>query len=271
MNRLERLTRSRRTDGLKTLVPFLTAGYPDRQTFQQLVAAVARSGCRILEIGIPFSDPVADGPVIQASSQKALAEGVNLAEVLDLAGMARNDHGLEVVLMGYLNPILYFGPETFASACGKQGVAGVIVPDLPPEESGGLRSLLGQQDVTLVDLVAPTTTDQRLKTIAAQAAGFLYLVSVTGVTGSGLETGSDLSSYLARVASFSDVPRYVGFGVSNPEQAAGICQQADGVIIGSELIRIIDRAGNPEQAAAHLEDFLNAVNGTLGNIEKDAP
>jgi tryptophan synthase alpha chain len=266
MTALERLTRQLRDEGTKVLVPFLTAGYPDAATFAALTGAIARSGCRLMEIGIPFSDPVADGPVIQAASQRALEQGVTLDKVLAMAGQAHREHGLSVVLMGYLNPILRSDAAVFAAACAQQGVVGVIVPDLPPEEAGALRHLLLDQGVSLVDLAAPTTSPHRLATIAEQAAGFLYLVSVTGVTGAGISAPQDLADYLERVARHSSLPRYVGFGVNGAEQAARICRQADGVIIGSELIRIIDRAAGPDQAVADLEAFLTEVNRALGAV-----
>lgn len=267
MSRLDDITRGLRTDGTKTLVPFLTAGYPDRETFAQLVGAVARSGCRLMEIGVPFSDPVADGPVIQASSQRALAQGVTLTEAVAMAGAAHRDHGLEVILMGYLNPILSYGAEDFALACEREAVAGIIVPDLPPDEAGGLRAMLTAKGVTLIDLVAPTTTRQRLESIARQAAGFLYLVSVTGVTGTGAAAQDNLDAYLERVGGISDLPRYVGFGVSSGEQAAEICRQADGVIIGSALIRLIEDAASSQEAVTLLEDFLNNVNRALATVK----
>lgn len=266
MTRLDTITRQMRRDGQKALVPFLTAGYPDRRVFEKLVEGVAKSGCRLMEIGVPFSDPVADGPVIQASSQQALKEGITLEESLSLAGRAHQEHGLEVILMGYLNPILHLGSDVFAAACHREKVAGVIVPDLPAEEAAGLRSLLAENDVTLIDLVAPTTTDERLQTIGATAAGFLYLVSVTGVTGSGLSAGTNLSAYLERVASKTDTPGYVGFGVASAAQAAEICRHADGVIIGSELIRRVEVAPDGDRAASDLENFLTEVNRALAQV-----
>jgi tryptophan synthase alpha chain len=269
MTRLDRLTQKMKADGVKAVVPFLTAGYPALGTFDSLVGAVARSGCRLMEIGIPFSDPVADGPVIQASSQVALEQGVNLEMVLEMAGRAGRAHDLDVVLMGYLNPVLHFGAEKFARACGDQEVAGLIIPDLPSEEAGPLRALLKANDVALVDLVAPTTTDERLGPMVSEAAGFLYLVSVTGVTGSGPEGSSDITDYLQRVASATDLPRYVGFGVSSPEQAAAICRHADGVIIGSQLIRLIEGAESFDHASDILEEFLVQVNRAVNPDRKE--
>lgn len=267
MSRLTDLTRQLRREGARTVVPFLTAGYPDRETFARLTGAVAAAGCRIMEIGVPFSDPVADGPVIQAASQQALAGGMTLFEALTLAGAAHRDHGLEVVLMGYLNPVLSLGAERFAAACAREEVAGVIVPDLPPEEAGGLRDLLADRDVALIDLVAPTTTPQRLEHIAGRAAGFLYLVSVTGVTGAATSGGHELDAYLDRVAASCDLPRYVGFGVSGPEQAAHICRHADGVIIGSALLRLVGEAPSADRAVSDLQEFLSNINRAVGLVE----
>ncbi len=269
---LEELTTQLRAAGRKALVPFLTAGYPDPTTFDQLVGSVARSGCRLLEIGVPFSDPTADGPVIQSSSQVALSQGVTLGASLAMAGRARSEHGLTPVLMGYLNPILSYGFAAFADDCARQGVAGCIVPDLPPEEAGELRGLLAERGVALVDLVAPTSPDQRLRAIGAQARGFLYLVAVTGVTGHAAGNsgqGQGLVDYLERVRQACPLPRYVGFGVSTPEQAAVISRHADGVIIGSQLIRIIAGAPDAQSAPVLVENFLSQVNRALAAAGKE--
>ena len=193
-----------RAAGRPALVPFLTAGYPDADTSLRLIEAAAEAGCRIVEIGVPFSDPVADGPVIQQASQRALAGGMTLAGALDLAAEAVRRFDLAVVLMGYLNPILGYGPERFAAACRQAGVSGVIVPDLPLEEAAGLRRLLAEHEVCLVELVAPTSGEDRLAAYGRTATGFLYLVSTTGVTGAG--TGQDISSYVERVRRHTDLP-----------------------------------------------------------------
>lgn len=255
--RLSQLTRRLRDEGIKPLVPFLTAGYPDEKTFAGVLSAAADTGCPIVEIGIPFSDPVADGPVIQASSQHVLAQGMTLARTLELAAAAEKDHGLAVVLMGYLNPILKMGFEKFSRACADARIAGVIIPDLPPEEAGGLRSLLAQSGTDLVDLVAPTTDPDRLAKNVVPATGFLYLVSTTGVTGSGDAISSTLPDYVHRVRRITDLPLYVGFGISTPEHAAQVATIADGAIVGSALIRIISEPGRDAIAAASV--FLSGM------------
>ena len=244
MTRLAELTGRLRTEGRKPVVPFLTAGYPDSETFDAVMGAAAAAGCPLVEIGIPFSDPVADGPVIQAASQKALAAGMSLEGTLEMAGRTARDHGLAVVLMGYLNPLLKMGPENFARACADQAVAGVIVPDLPLEEARGLRDILLAHGVELVDLVAPTTGDDRLTAHAEAAGGFLYLVSTTGVTGSGPAADDGLEAYVARVRRANPLPLYVGFGISEPAHAARVAACADGAVVGSALIRLIDEAGS---------------------------
>lgn len=263
MTRLGQLTADLRAKGVKSLVPFLTAGYPDEKTFLNLMGAVAAAGCQVVEIGFPFSDPVADGPIIQASSQRALDQGMTLTRTLELAGQVQTDHGLAVVLMGYLNPILHMGPENFAEACLTAGVAGVIVPDLPLEESGGLRALLLEVDVDLIDLVAPTTGQDRLQHHTAAAGGFMYLVSTTGVTGSGAGAGDDLESYVARVRAANPLPLYVGFGIATPDDAARVAACADGAVVGSALIRTIDQATDAPEAVTSAREFLSRMNHAL--------
>lgn len=267
MTRLGQLTAELKARGVKPLVPFLTAGYPDEKTFLELMGAAADAGCRVVEIGFPFSDPVADGPIIQASSQRALDQGMTLTRTLELAARVQADHGLAVVLMGYLNPILHMGPEKFSEAYRTSGVAGVIVPDLPLEESGGLRALLLEADVDLIDLVAPTTGQDRLEHHTAAAGGFMYLVSTTGVTGSGAGSGDDLESYVARVRAANPLPLYVGFGIATPDDAARVAACADGAVVGSALIKAIDQAGDPSGAVKTAREFLSRMNNAL-NPEK---
>ncbi|MEN8006731.1 MAG: tryptophan synthase subunit alpha [Candidatus Krumholzibacteriota bacterium] len=263
MTRLSSLTQRLRTEGRKPLVPFLTAGYPDPETFAGVMGAAADAGCSLVEIGIPFSDPVADGPVIQAASQKVLEQGMTLTRTLALAARASREHDLTVVLMGYLNPLLKMGLPVFAEACGEAQVAGVIVPDLPLEESAELRDLLLARDTDLVDLVAPTTDQNRLTEHAAAAGGFLYLVSTTGVTGSAPGTGDNLEDYVARVRRANPLPLYVGFGIAEPAQAARVAACADGAVVGSALIRTIDAAGSGPAAVAAAAGFLTEMNAAM--------
>ncbi len=265
---LSRTTERLRAAGTPAVVPFLTAGYPDLQTGRRLLAEVAKAGCPIVEIGVPFSDPVADGPAIQAASRAALDQGMTLGGALDLAGHAAGDLGLLPVLMGYLNPVLSYGPERFAAACAVRGVAGVIVPDLPLEEAAGLRALLLTHGVSLVELVAPTSGPRRLAAYGQQAGGFLYLVSTTGVTGAGV--GGDIAGYCARVREHCDLPLYVGFGIADAAAAAQVAASADGVVIGSALQRVIAGAADAEGAVAGVRAFLGEVCAAVAAARGDS-
>jgi len=261
--RLERITRAMRGEDRKALVPFFTAGYPDAETFLACVRAAAAVGCRVFEVGIPFSDPVADGPLIQASSQRVLAAGMTLERALDLTATAAAETGLAPVVMSYVNPVLRPGLDAFAARAADAGVAGVILPDVPVEESATAAAALAAADLDLVALMAPTTDPDRARSIAAAARGFLYLVSLTGVTGAALGGGEGLPALAARARAATDLPCYVGFGVSTPEQARAAASVADGVIIGSALIRIIDGAPAGADAGALVHDFLGDVAAAL--------
>lgn len=255
MGRLSELAATLRARGERPLVPFLTAGYPDDMRCRAALRGVSEAGCALVEVGVPFSDPVADGPVIQAASQRALAQGTTPAAALELAAWARAELGLSVVLMGYLNPILRQGERAFAAAAAAAGAAGVIVPDLPHEEADGLRAELAARQVDLVSLVAPTTDPARLQRLADAAHGFLYLVSVAGVTGSAGGVGEGLEGYVARVRAASRLPLYVGFGVGTPAQAARVAACADGVIVGSALLRRLADADDGDDARRRARDF----------------
>ena len=248
--RLAQAVESVRARGLKGLVPFFTAGYPDDETFLRLVDGAEKARCPVIEVGIPFSDPVADGPVIQAASQAALERGVSLRHSLVLAAEAVRRTSAAIVLMGYFNPILRMGVSRFARLAGNAGVAGVIVPDLPLEESAAVRAQFLAEGVAFVDLVAPTTDASRAGRIAERAAGFLYLVSMTGVTGSAADFTAGLDGFVGRIREACDLPLYVGFGVSGPERARAVTAAADGVIMGSALLKILQDAGDDHRKGA---------------------
>jgi tryptophan synthase alpha chain len=254
-----------RTAPQSLLIPYAVGGYPDGPTCAALLDAYVDSGVRLLEIGIPFSDPLADGPVIQAASQVALRAGVRPGDVLDLAGDAAG-RGVGVVLLAYLNTILAFGPERFFAACADRGVLGVVVPDLPVEEAAALKETAGARGVDVVLLAAPTSTDARLARIAANASGFIYCVSTTGVTGARTSLSAGLPAFVARLRRHTDLPLAVGFGVSTPEQAAAVAAYADGVIVGSALVGLVEggqESGDPLAAIrSFLERALRAVVAT---------
>ena len=270
--RLIELTRSLQIRREKALVPFFTAGYPDEETFLRLLVAAAAAGCRVLEIGVPFSDPIADGPVIQASSQQALAGGMSLDRAIDLAHEASDRIDAGLVMMGYINPLLQYGLERFARRAHDAGVCGAIIPDVPLEESAGIRAALADHEITFIDLVAPTSSSERIARIAAEADGFLYLVAITGVTGSQAASGKEIATFVTRVREHTDLPLYVGFGVSNRDQAVRVAAHADGVIIGSALIRLMEAAPDTVAAVRLVEEFLQditqSLNGSHGRREK---
>ncbi len=263
MTALERACRDRRERGEKALVPFLTAGFPDERTSLDLLAACARRGCEVVEIGVPFSDPVADGPVIQQASQAALDQGMTLRRALDLVAELK-DEPVQPVMMTYLNPVLRLGLTDFARRAAAAGCAGVIVPDLSSEETAPLRQALQGEGVALVDLVAPTTPDDRLTRIAAPAGGFLYLVAVAGVTGTRSADAGDLATFSDRVRRHTDLPLYVGFGIDGPEKAREAASAADGAIVGSALIRRLLDHPDADGVAAVLE----LVDGMLAALSR---
>lgn len=227
------------------LVGFVTAGDPHPETSFQIISAMCREGLDILELGVPFSDPTADGPVIQQSSRRALAHGVTLADVLALSARLRTAFSLPIILFSYYNPILVFGRRKFIEAADAAGVDGVLVVDLPFEESGELAVANERGALALIQLIAPTTPVERMARITASAAGFLYLVSKTGVTGSdGLEVGG-IRQQAARLRTATSLPICVGFGISTFQEVAAVAAVADGVVIGSAFERTI---------AAHASD-----------------
>lgn len=261
MTRLEQEARALRAAGGKALVPYLTAGFPDEQTCLELLAGAAGRGCGTVEVGVPFSDPVADGPTIQRASQHALDRGMTLTRALALVRELAGG-GVKPVVMTYLNPILRLGLGPFADAAASAGCAGVIVPDLSVEESPELRAALQAVGLPLVDLVAPTTDAARLGRIAGPAVGFLYLVAVTGVTGSRAAEAGELAAFADRTRAHTDLPLYIGFGIDGPARAREAAAVADGVIVGSALVRRFLDAADPRAglaAALGLVDDLLAV------------
>ncbi|HWE07966.1 MAG TPA: tryptophan synthase subunit alpha [Solirubrobacteraceae bacterium] len=233
------------------LMPYLMGGYPDLETSRQIGHAYAQAGADVIELGVPFSDPLADGPVIHAAATGALRAGASMGGVLDVAGEIAQE--VPVVLMCYANPIVVRGLERFVDLLVSSGVSGLIVPDLPLEEAGDVRAVCRERDLAFVPLVAPTTPVQRLERIGAGASGFLYTVSLTGTTGERARVDGRLETVIRRAAAHTAVPVAVGFGISTPEQAvAAAAAGADGVIIGSRLVREAGEADDPVEAVSRL-------------------
>jgi tryptophan synthase alpha chain len=258
MSELEKSTAALRARGKKALVAFLTAGYPDDASFADLVTASVDAGCDVIEIGIPFSDPIADGPVIQAASSAALARGVTLRSVLRQIEKFAPRSTVPLVCMSYINPVLRMGIDAFAEIARTSGFDGVIFPDVSFEESGEFRPALRARGLAYIDLIAPTSDGTRVRAIAGASHGFVYVVSVTGVTGARSALPGGVTELADRVRAATDTPVYVGFGVSTPEQAAEVARHADGVIIGSRLMSLA-ADGNAAHAGHRVGIFLSAA------------
>ena len=250
-----------KAQGRAAFMPYFTLGYPGLETSVEVIAAIAGAGADLIELGIPFSDPLADGPTIQHSTQVALESGASVARCLEMVSALRSRGVAQpLLLMGYYNPILTYGVEAFAARAAKAGVVGFIIPDLPPEEAAPLLAACQAHDLALVFLAAPTSSPERLRYIASRSTGFLYLVSLTGVTGVRSALPAGLSEFIGRVRSATDLPLAVGFGISTPEQARMVAGQADGVITGSALIDAVRRSPqDPCGAAADLVARLRAA------------
>jgi tryptophan synthase alpha chain len=258
VNRLERVLGDSRREGRKALVVYLCAGDPDLASTERLVPLLAEAGADVIELGVPFSDPLADGPTIQAASQRALQSGTSLAAVLDLVARLRASRcEVPLVLFGYINPILRMGLEPFIARAAQSGADGILVPDLPLEEAGPLGHLAEGRGLSCVLLAAPTTPAERLRAIGAATSGFLYFVSVTGVTGARAELPTNLPAKLAEARAATKVPVAVGFGVSTPAQARALSAHADAVVVGSALVDALHRDG--QEAALALVRSLSAA------------
>ncbi len=250
-----------KAEGRTGLVAFLTVGYPEIESTLRFVPALIEGGADIIELGVPFSDPLAEGPTIQRSSYHALQKGVTAAKCLEAAAELRSA-GVDapLVLMGYYNPILAYGLEAFARDAAAAGVDGLIVVDLPAEESGPLRDASLANNLRLVYLLAPTSTDERIQLAARLASGFIYCVSVTGVTGAREELAAHLKEFVKRARAHTDLPIAVGFGISQRKHFQAVGRIADAAVIGSAIIDEIDKAGPLEQAA-RLREYAEVVTG----------
>jgi len=262
VNRIDALFRKLKQRGEKALIPYITCGDPDLDTTRALALEMAARGADLLELGIPFSDPLADGPTIQAASNRALKGGVHLQEVMELAGRLRREMEMPLVLMGYYNPILQHGLERTAREAAELGVDGFIIPDLPMEESGSWRKAAQQAGVAPICLAAPTSGPERIRQAGRLTRGFLYYVSVTGITGARTALPEELAAALKEVRSLVKCPLAVGFGISTPEQVKWLAPYVDGVVVGSAIVQRVAKLKGKE-LIREVGDFVAALKEPL--------
>jgi tryptophan synthase alpha chain len=268
MNRIDRRFRKLENQDRAALIPFLTAGDPSPQWTVAMMHRLVEEGADLLELGVPFSDPTADGPVIQAASERAIECGVSLRLVLEMVRKFRQlDVKTPVILMGYLNPIERFGYKAFSSAAADAGVDGVLLVDCPPEEMGRFRSWLDDAGVYPICLVAPTTTLSRMQMIGAFSAGFIYYVSFKGITGANRLDADSLIGPLARLRETTELPLVVGFGIKDADSAASVAACAQGVVIGSALVGLLADADSEAEVLQLISEFVAPIRQAMDNIK----
>ena len=259
-----------REQGRVALIPYVMAGYPDLATSEALAVALAGAGADVLELGVPFSDPLADGATIQHAGQVALERGTTLGGCLELAGRVAAQVATPLVLMGYYNPIFSLGDGRFCERAAAAGVAGLIVPDLPPEEADPLAAAASTRGIELIYLVTPTSPEARIERVARAAGrtgnGFIYCVSLSGVTGARASLSAELPAFLARVRAHTALPLAVGFGISRPEHVTRVGELADGAVVASALINAVDGAPEGERVAAGVAFFEWLATGAYPNL-----
>ena len=246
----------------KAFIPFITAGDPSLEKTKEFILEMERAGADLIEVGIPFSDPIAEGIVIQEADIRALAAGTTTDKIFDMVRELREETQIPLVFMTYLNPVFHYGYEKFFSRCQEVGVDGIIIPDLPFEEKGELEEIAAVKGVDVISMMAPTS-EERIQNIAKNAKGFIYVVSSMGVTGMRSEIKTDLNALLSSIKKATDVPACVGFGIHSPEQAAEVARVADGVIVGSAIVKMAEQYGG--HAAPHMGAYVHKMKMSLSD------
>jgi len=252
-------------EGKKGFIPFITAGDPDLNTTLDLILELDNAGATVIELGIPFSDPMADGPVIQRASERALTHNFGVKEVLELVRQARLRTSVPIILFTYFNPLLQFGLDRLPSMAKEVGVDGVLVTDLTPEEGETFAEDLRAHDLDMILLVAPTSTDERLRLVSQRASGFIYAISRAGVTGARSNVSEEAEKLVRRVHCFSSLPVAVGFGISTPEQVKDVLRYADAVVVGSAIVAEIERVSGEGNVAKQVGAFARSLLSEGGN------
>jgi len=259
MTRITKVFQKLRTNNEKALIPYITSGDPSLELTKKLIFQLEESGADIIELGVPFSDPTADGPTIQRASERALANNVSLKDVLNLVREIRTYTEIPIILFGYYNPFFTYGVERFSRDAREVGVDGILIVDLPPEEVDELKVYIDKAGLDIIFLLTPTSNDERINLITKKAGGFIYYVSVTGVTGARTNLDSHIEKYVSKVKTFTDLPVGVGFGISTPEQAGIVAKWADGVIVGSAIVKIIEENLNKPDMIKTIGRFVKSL------------
>lgn len=257
MSRIAEKFEELKLNNQKGFIPFITAGDPDLESTEKLILMLAEKGATVIELGVPFSDPMADGVVIQRSAERALRNNFGIAEILDLVREVRKETDVPIILFGYFNPLLQYGLEKLCAEAKDAGVDGFLVTDLVPEEAGEFSALLRRNELDMIFLIAPTSSDERLKMVAEQASGFIYAVSRTGVTGAQETTSQSAEKLVSRMRKFSDLPIAVGFGISTAAHVAETWNYADAAVVGSAIVREIEKSGTDADLITGTGEFVS--------------
>jgi tryptophan synthase alpha chain len=260
VGRIEKAFTNLQHQARKGFIPFISAGDPDLATTAQILIELAAAGATVIELGVPFSDPMADGPVIQRASERALKNSFGLHDLLAMVARARQQIDTPIILFSYFNPLLQFGVKRLAQTAKDSGIDGVLVTDMTPEESGEFESELRARDLDMIFLVAPTSTDERLRLVAEHARGFVYAVSRAGVTGTRETVSTEAEKLVTRMRRFTSLPIAVGFGISSVEQVRDVHRYADAVVVGSAIVAEMERLGGVPDLAQRIGEFTRALN-----------
>lgn len=267
-NRLDATFERLKAENKKALIAYLMAGDPSLAHTEQLVLALDLAGADVIELGVPFSDPIADGPVIQRAAQRALQSGTSLRQILELVTALRQRTNVPIVLMLYYNSIFALGHEAFCQAAKEAGVDGLIVPDMPPDEAGPLKGPAEAAGIELIFLLAPTSTPDRRKFVARQSHGFVYYVSLTGITGAKLTNIADVGENVQKIRKVAGTPIAVGFGVATPDDAANVAKVADGVIVGSAIVRLIESCQEGRDMIGEVAEFVKSLKSAMAAAQQ---
>jgi len=268
MNRIDEKFSALKSRGRTALITFITAGDPDLETTAKILRVLERSGADLVELGVPFSDPMADGPTIQRASERALQKGASLPRILRMVREFRRDSEIPLILFGYYNPFFRYGLKRFTREASRAGVDGILCVDLPPEESGELKRWTDARGLDTIFLLAPTSDAGRIRLVAQQGRGFVYYVSMTGVTGARRRFEDHLHTQVARVRRYTSLPVGVGFGISTPEQAAWIASFADAAVVGSALIEVMEKADQNQEKVKRAGLFVGRLKRAMKGVAK---